>query len=60
MLLDYLETNPAIGVKRFCQLAHIPYSVARNILSDLMAMGTICYVLEDKRILYTLSEKQKG
>ena len=60
MLLDYLETNPTIGVKRFCQLAHIPYSVARNILSDLMAMGTICYVLEDKRILYTLSEKQKG
>ena len=60
MLLAYLDKHPAIGVRRFCQLAHIPYPVARNILSDLMALGSIRYVVEDKQILYALNREDKG
>lgn len=56
-LLDYLNTHPVISVKQFCRMAHIPYPVARNILSDLMAMDMIRYVWLDKRMVYALDEE---
>lgn len=56
ILLSFLENNPNISVSKFCRIAHISYNVARNILSDLMAMDVISYVMVDKRILYSLNE----
>lgn len=51
-LFRYLEKNPAIPINRFCREAHINYYTARNILSDLMAIGSIRYVVRDNRIMY--------
>ena len=52
LLFAWLEEHPSISVKQFCRLAHINYFMARNILSDLLAMGTLEYVVVDKKIAY--------
>ena len=44
--------HPYISIKQFCRIAHINYYAARNILSDLMAMGAMEYVVIDKCIAY--------
>ena len=54
LLLSYLEEYETISLKRFCKMANITYKAAKDILSDLMAIGTIDYVLKDKHILYRL------
>ena len=51
-LFGYLEKNPAIHIRQFCREAHINYYTARNILSDLIAIGSIRYAVKDNRILY--------
>ena len=51
-LFSYFEKNPAIHIRQFCREAHINYYTARNILSDLIAIGSIRYVVRDNRILY--------
>lgn len=53
LLFDYLQTHEWISDRQFCRLAHLPHYVARNILSDLLAMDTLRYVVVDKRIVYT-------
>ena len=45
-------TNREYPLIQFCRLAHINYFMARNILSDLLAMGTLEYVVVDKKIAY--------
>ena len=51
-LLAYLEGNPHISISQFRKIARINYHTARNILSDLLAIGSIGYKLVDKRIVY--------
>jgi hypothetical protein len=51
-LFSYLEKNPAIHLNQFCREARINYYTARNILSDLIAIGSIRYVVKDNRIVY--------
>ena len=46
------DEHPYISIKQFCHIAHINYYAARNILSDLMAMGAMEYVVIDKCIAY--------
>ena len=52
LLFAWLDEHPSISIKQFCRLAHINYFMARNILSDLLAMGTLEYVVVDKKIAY--------
>lgn len=52
LLFAWLAEHPFISVKQFYRLAHINYFMARNILSDLLAMGTLEYVVVDKQIAY--------
>lgn len=51
-LLIYLEEHPSIHINQFCRMAHINYYTARNILSDLMALGSLRYIIKDNRIQY--------
>ena len=51
-LFSYLEKNQAIHINQFCREAHINYYVARNILSDLIALGLMRYVVKYNRIMY--------
>jgi len=55
-LLNYLEVKPYITVSQFRKMAHINYNTARNILSDLLAIGSLGYKLVDKKIVYGISE----
>ena len=52
ILLAWLDEHPYIGIRQFCRIAHVKYPAARDILSDLIAMGTMEYVVVDKRIAY--------
>lgn len=52
ILFSWLDEHPYISIKQFCCIAHINYYAARNILSDLMAMGAMEYVVIDKCIAY--------
>ncbi|WP_165156964.1 helix-turn-helix domain-containing protein [Parabacteroides sp. ZJ-118] len=52
ILFSWLDEHPYIRVKQFCRIARINYYSARNILSDLMAMGAMEYVVIDKCIAY--------
>lgn len=54
-LLAYLETHAFITSREFCKRAHIPYLTARTILSDLLAIGTLSYIMKEKRIVYIRS-----
>lgn len=54
-LLKYLETNPYITVSKFRKIARVNYFVARDILSDLLAIGSLGYLLIDKKIVYAVS-----
>ena len=51
-LFKYLDSNPYITVSQFRKIGRISYFTAKNILSDLLALGTIGYMLKDKRIVY--------
>ena len=52
ILFSWLDEHPYISIKQFCHIAHINYYAARNILSDLMAMGAMEYVVIDKCVAY--------
>ena len=52
ILFSWLDEHLFIGINQFCRIAHINYYAARNILSDLMAMGEMEYVVLDKCIAY--------
>ena len=54
-LLKYLDTNPHITVNQFRKIGRVNYYTAKNILSDLLAIGTLGYKLIDKRIVYGMS-----
>jgi predicted HTH transcriptional regulator len=58
-LLAYLENNSYITVNQFRKLARINYNTAKNILSDLLAIGSLGYKLVDKKIVYGISEKKR-
>lgn len=51
-LFSYLEDHAFVTIGQFCRLGRIPYFVAKNILSDLLAMQTLQYVVIDKHIAY--------
>ena len=51
-LFNYLDLNPYITVSQFRKIAGINYNTAKNILSDLLAIGSIGYLLMDKKIVY--------
>ena len=52
LLMNYFEQHHTIHIRQFCRLARIRYTTARNILSDLIAVGTLRYVIYDGRIFY--------
>ena len=57
-LLTYLEHHHYINIKQFCRIAHIKYYTALNVLSDLMAIGTLKYIVVNKQIVYSMTEKK--
>ena len=56
-LLNYLEENPFITTNQFRKLARINYNTAKNILSDLLAIGSLEYKLVDNTFVYGISEQ---
>jgi predicted HTH transcriptional regulator len=58
-LLTYLETHSYITVNQYRKLARINYNTAKNIMSDLLAIGSLGYKLVDKKIVYGISEQKK-
>lgn len=54
-LLAYLETEPSITVNEFCKIGHVNYHVAKNILSDMLAINTLTYEVVDKKIVYKVA-----
>lgn len=53
-LFSYMDTHPVITINEFCRIGHINYFIAKQILSDLLALDAIRYVVIDKRIMYQL------
>lgn len=51
-LFTYMDTHPVITINEFCRIGHINYFIAKQILSDLLAIDAIRYVVVDKRIMY--------
>ncbi|MDO4757387.1 MAG: ATP-binding protein [Parabacteroides sp.] len=51
-LFGYLDEHPYIHINQFCRIGRINYYTARNILSDLLAIGALQYVVVDKHIFY--------
>ncbi|MDR1762482.1 MAG: ATP-binding protein [Dysgonamonadaceae bacterium] len=58
-LLKYLEINDFVTVNQFRKIARINSNTAKNILSDLLALGTIGYKLEDKSIVYGIGQENQ-
>lgn len=56
LLFSWLEQHESISTNQFCRIAHINYYTAKNILSDLLAIGALKYVVADKRIAYQRKE----
>ena len=52
ILFNYLDVNPYITVSQFRKIARINYNTAKNLLSDLLAIGSIGYKLIDNKIVY--------
>ena len=59
-LLNYLDINPYITVTQFRKIARINYHTAKNILSDLLAIGSIGYQLTDKKIVYGIQKQERS
>jgi predicted HTH transcriptional regulator len=57
-LLNYLEVNSYITVSQFRKIARINYNTAKNILSDLLAIGSIGYQLTDNKIVYGIKMQE--
>jgi len=55
--LNYLEENPFITTNQFRKLARINYNTAKNILSDLLAIGSLGYKLVDNTFVYGILEQ---
>lgn len=51
-LFLWLDSHSSINLNQFCRIAHINYYTARNILSDMIAIGALQYKVIDKRIVY--------
>ena len=51
-LMRHLETHPSVSLREFCRLARIRYLTARNIVSDLIAVGTLRYTVQNGQIVY--------
>lgn len=58
ILLSWLDTHTCITVNQLCRIAHVNYYTARNILSDLIAVGALIYVVENKKICYRRSPSE--
>ena len=57
-LFNFLDINPYITVSQFRKIARINYNTAKNILSDLLAIGTIGYQLTDNKIVYGIQTQK--
>jgi predicted HTH transcriptional regulator len=57
-LLNYLDINPYITISQFRKIARISYNTAKNILSDLLAIGSIGYQYIDKKIVYAINPSE--
>ncbi|MDR1370470.1 MAG: ATP-binding protein [Dysgonamonadaceae bacterium] len=51
-LWAFLDENPDISTNQFCKIARIKYHTARNILSDMLAIGSLGYLMRDNQIVY--------
>jgi len=60
-LFRHLETHSSVSLSEFCRLAHIRRPVARHILSDLLAIGTLRYTFlpDDGRLVYSRAEAEE-
>ncbi len=52
LLLNYLENHLYITSSHFCKIAHLNYYIAKNILSDMLAIDALDYKIEDQKIVY--------
>lgn len=52
ILMKYLEENPSISISKFCRIAFLPRSAAENILADLIYLGLLESVYEEKHFVY--------
>jgi hypothetical protein len=57
-LLEYLENNSTITISRFCTTAFLPFETAENILADLIYLGLIEMVYDDKQFIYRLKHRK--
>ncbi len=51
-LLSYLDENQYISTNQFCKIARIKYHTAKNILSDMLAIGSLGYLMRDNQMVY--------
>ena len=58
-LLAYLDKNEFISTNQFCKLARIKYYTAKNILSDMLAIGSLGYVMRDNQFTYGIIKQSK-
>ena len=60
-LFRHLETHSSVSLSEFCRVAHIRRPVARHILSDLLAIGTLRYTFlpDDGRLVYSRAEAEE-
>lgn len=51
-LLNYLDENPFITISQFRRIGRVNYNTAKNILSDLLAIGSLGYKRINKKFVY--------
>lgn len=59
ILMKYLEENESVSLSRFCRIAFLPRTAAENILADLIYLGLLESVYEDKHFVYRLTAKSR-
>ena len=57
-IFKYLSVNPYITVSQFRKIARVNNNTAKNILSDLLAIGSLGYKLIDNNIVYGIQTEK--
>jgi predicted HTH transcriptional regulator len=57
MLLEYLESGSSITISKFCRIAFLPRNAAESILADLVYLGLVEMLYEEKHFVFKLKKK---
>lgn len=57
-LLDYLENNPFITVKKFCKIARIPKFVSEKIIVNMLISDVLEIMMNEKMVWFRLKDPQ--